>query len=81
MRATIVRVISFAVMTRDIKEEVKRNEADITATMRAMGGCTQSYRKERRRAVKAMFSEVYSPPRVAAACKLLPDFKVIPDHE
>ena len=68
----------FAVMTRNLREEAKRNEEDIIATIRAMGGCIQSYRKERRRAVKAMVSEVYSPPRFTAACKLFPKLKVIP---
>ena len=66
-----------AVVARDIEEEVKRDEADIIATIRAMGGCTQSYRKERRRVVKAMVLEVYSPPMVTAVCKLLPELKVI----
>ena len=66
-----------AVMTRDIKDEVKQEEADIIATIRAMGGCTESYGKERQRAVKAVVSEVYSPPRVTAACQLLPELEVI----
>ena len=65
-------------MTRDIKDEVKKDEADTIATIRATGGCIQSYRRERRRAVKAMVSEVYSPPRITAACKLLPELKIIP---
>ena len=67
-----------AVLTRDVRDEVKKDEADIIATIRAMGGCAQSYRRERRRAVKAMVSEVYSPPRVTAACKLFPELKIIP---
>ena len=64
-------------MIRDTKDEVTMDEADISATIRSMGGCTQSYRKERRRAGKAMVSEVYSPPRVTAAFRLFPELKVI----
>ena len=65
-------------MTRDVRDVVKKDEADIIATIRATGGCAQSYRRERRRAIKAMVSDVYSPPRVTAACKLLPELKIIP---
>ena len=36
------------------------------------------YRRERRKAMKAVVSEIYSPPRVTAAAKLLPEIKVFP---
>ena len=33
---------------------------------------------ERAKAVRAVVSEIYSPPRVTAASKLLPELKLIP---
>ena len=46
--------------------------------VRALGGCANQYRRERKTAVRAIVSEIYSPPRVTAACKLLPELKIIP---
>ena len=44
-----------------------------------LGGNKARYRRERTRALKAIVSEVYSPPRVtAAAKKLLPELGSIP---
>ena len=53
-------------------------EQDIIGVVRALGGCANRYRRERRKAMKAVVSEIYSPPRVTAAAKLLPELKVIP---
>lgn len=48
------------------------------SVVRALGGNSQKYRLEKSRAIKAVVSEVYSPPRVAAAVKVLPELRLIP---
>ena len=35
-------------------------------------------KRERKAAIRAVVSEIYSPPRVTAAAKLLPELKIIP---
>ena len=51
---------------------------DILSVVRAMRGDQQRYKREQSRAVKAIVSEVYSPPRVTAAIKLFPERRLIP---
>ena len=36
------------------------------------------YKRERQKGIRAVVSEIYSPPRVTAATKLLPELKIIP---
>ena len=67
-----------AVLTRDAWQQVKECEVEIMSVIKALGGNGVKYQRERRRAVKAVVSEVYSPPRVTAATKLLPELKIIP---
>ena len=67
-----------SVMTRDYVDELKQNEKDIIGVVKALGGCPNRYRRERRAALRAVVSEIYSPPRVTAAAKLLPELKIIP---
>ena len=42
-----------------------------------MGGFDGKYRRERQKGVRAIVAEVYSPPRVTKATKLLPEQKLI----
>ena len=65
-------------LTRDAKAEVSKVNAEILSVVRALGGNPQRYKRERSRAVRAIVSEVYSPPRVTAATKLLPELRLIP---
>ena len=67
-----------AVMTRDAKDEIKKHDDDIIAVVRALGGSVGKYRRERQKGIRAIVAEVYSPPRVTAAAKLLPELKRIP---
>ena len=67
-----------AVMTRDVKEEIRKHESDVIAVVRALGGSVGKYRRDRQRGIRAIVAEVYSPPRVTAAAKLLPELKLIP---
>ena len=68
----------FAVLCRDEKEAIREAEQDILAIVRSLGGDRGKYKRERMKAVRAVVSEIYSPPRVTAATKLLPELKVIP---
>ena len=68
----------FSVTTRDTRAEIADDEREIIAVIRSLGGDGHKYRRERQRAVKRVVSEIYSPPRVAAAIKLLPELRLIP---
>ena len=46
--------------------------------IRALGGNSQKYKRDRAKALRAAISQVYSPPRVTAATKLLPELRLIP---
>ena len=43
-----------------------------------MGGDVHRYKRERRAGIRAVISEIYSPPRVTKAIKLLPELRLIP---
>ena len=69
----------FGILQRDETHEVMKNDHEIKAIIKSLGGDKGRYRRERMRALKAMVSEVYSPPRVtAAAAKLLSELRLIP---
>ena len=67
-----------AVMTRDFGEEIKKHNDEIIAVVRALGGSVGKYRRERQKGIRAIVAEVYSPPRVTVAAKLLPELKLTP---
>ena len=67
-----------ALMTREFKEEMRTTNRDIMSVVRALGGDSSRYRRERAKAVRAVVAEIYSPPRVTAAAKLLPELRLIP---
>ena len=66
------------VLTRQEKDEVRESNAEIMSVVRALGGNDRKFRRDRSRALKAAVSEIYSPPRVTAAAKRLPELRVIP---
>ena len=68
----------FSIMTKDARREIVEHENEIFQVMRHLGGDGPKYKRERQRAVRAVVSEIYSPPRVTAAIKLLPELRVIP---
>ena len=69
----------FDTMLRDEKREVVEANHEIMAIVKSLGGSQGRYRRERSRALKAIVSEIYSPPRVtAAATKLLPELRLMP---
>ena len=67
-----------AVLHREEKDEICEANAEILVIVKSLGGSQGRYRRERRKAIKAVVSEIYSPPRVTAATKLLPELRLIP---
>jgi hypothetical protein len=67
-----------AVLTKDARKEITEANNDIMGVIRALGGNGRRYMRERTRGIKAVVSEIYSPPRVTAATKLLPELRIIP---
>ena len=61
-----------ALLHRDEKVQVESANREILVVIRSLGGDCGKYKRERARALKAVVSEIYSPPRVTAASKLLP---------
>ena len=59
-------------MTLDQKEMLEGLNREVLQLVDALGGSKQKYSRERRGALKKLVSEIYSPPRVTAAAKLLP---------
>ena len=57
---------------------VRRCEREIPLAVRSLGGSRGAYKRERKVALNRIVSEIYSPPRVASAAKLLPSLKIIP---
>ena len=67
-----------SVLTRDARKEIKELNAEILEVVQALGGSSGQYKRERQKGIRAVVSEIYSPPRVTAATKLLPELKIIP---
>ena len=67
-----------SVLQREERAQVAEANDDILAIVRSLGGDRGKYKRERAKALKAVVSEVYSPPRVTAASKLLPELKLNP---
>ena len=58
--------------------EAKKLDGEILNVVKALGGNSGKYRRERSRAIRAVVSEIYSPPRVTAAARRLPHLGVLP---
>ena len=56
----------FALLRREEKNEIAEANREILEVVRSLGGDKGKYRRERQRALKAVVSEIYSPPRVTA---------------
>jgi len=57
---------------------VEQCEREILLAIRSLGGSRKGYKRERKAALNRIVSEIYSPPRVTAAAKLLPSLRLIP---
>ena len=60
------------------REQMQQDDAEILNLVRQLGGNGDRYLRERKTAVRHLVSEIYSPPRVTAAAKLLPELRCIP---
>ena len=67
-----------ATLRRDEKMEFEQTNREIMAVLNSLAADTAKYRRERSKSIRAMVSEIYSPPRVTAATKLLPALRIIP---
>ena len=61
-----------------LKLERRELDREIMSIVKSLGGNSSKCRRQRSRVVRAVVSEIYSPPRVTAATKLLPELKLIP---
>ena len=59
-------------------EKVSDMDNDIEVMVNMLGGDVGTYHRKRQGVVNRMVAELYSPPRVTQAAKLLPDLDIIP---
>ena len=64
-------------MTWDAVAQVKEQDQEIMSVIKALGGNTGRYKRETKAGIRAVVSEIYSPPRVTAAAKSVPELQVI----
>ena len=67
-----------AVLRRDEKLEIEETNREIMIVLRSLGADTAQYRRERKRSIRAVVSEINSLPRVTAAMKFFPELRIIP---
>ena len=67
-----------SVLTKDARKEIIEMNAEILSVVQALGRSSPKHRRERKKGVRPVISEIYSPLSVTAATKLLPELKVIP---
>ena len=60
------------------RDEARELDAEIMQIIGSLGGNGSKYRRERGRAMNAVLSEIYSPPRLSAVAKLCPSFGILP---
>ena len=53
-----------SVLQREERAQVAKANEDILAIVKSLGGDRGRYKRERARALRAVVSEIYSPPRV-----------------
>ena len=60
------------------RSEARVLNGEIMSIIDSLRGNTSKYRRERGKAIRAIVSEMYSPPRVSAVAKLCPSFGILP---
>ena len=58
--------------------EIQILDREIMKLIEELGGNSKQYARERRRHVNRIVSEIYSPPRVTAAIKMMPELGMLP---
>ncbi len=66
------------VVTEDVQEDVRQLNEEILKLVCQVGGGKKAYRRERKKAVRAIVAEIYSPPRVTRCAKMLPGLGILP---
>ena len=66
------------IWTLNEMQRVSEIDGDIEVMVNMLGGDGGAYHKKRLGAVNRIVAELYSPPRVTAAAKFLPDLGLIP---
>ena len=77
--ATITR--SCGTAQNHAKQVTKLDREICGLILKLGGGSKRQYLRERKDALQRVISEVYSPPRVTAAIKMLPSLRVIGDAD
>ena len=67
-----------SIVTEDVQEEMQHMNCEILKVISELGGSARAYSRERRKAVRAIVAEIYSPPRVTRCAKLLPSLDLAP---
>ena len=60
------------------KRQVDEVDNKIMQIVRTLGGNAIQYRRERGRALRAVLSEIFSPPRVTAMAEMCPSYGILP---
>ena len=55
-------------------------DVEVLSLIEQLGGSGRGYRRDRKKQLKAIISELYSPPRVTSAAKMLPSMKALPGY-
>ena len=61
-----------------LQKEAKETNGEILSFIRQLGGNAVKYQRERGKAIRAIVSEIYSPPRVSAVAKMFPSYGILP---
>ena len=60
-----------------VKQSIARDNEEILKLIRDLGGSVHAYKRERKQALKAIVSEIYSAPRITKMIKMMPSSEVI----
>ena len=63
---------------RGTRDEARVINGEVMSIIGNLGGNASKYKRERGKAIRAIVSEMYSPPRVSAVAKLCPSFGLLP---
>ena len=55
-------------------------DVKVLSLVEQLGGSSRGYRRDRKRQLRALVSEIYSRPRVTNAAKLLPSLRAMPGY-
>ena len=67
-----------SLVAHDAVQQIKAHNIEILKLVNELGGGPRSYCRERAKKINRIVAEIYSPPRVTAAAKLLPSLKLCP---